>query len=69
MRTFTFFMVDERYGVPTMDMISAPDEVRAAVLAQRRLAESDYHLEIEVRENDAPVARVSPGGVIWLGAS
>lgn len=58
-RTFTIFMLDDRYKVPTVAFVEAPDAHAATALARRRLDESPHHRAAEVREADRPV------GMIW----
>lgn len=51
MRTFSCFITDGRYAVPTLDLFIVADEERAREMALRRLMESPYHEAVEVREN------------------
>jgi len=52
MSTFTFYIQDDRYNVPTMDIVIAQSEARARVRAMERLLESTHHLGVEVYEGD-----------------
>ncbi|HYE47573.1 MAG TPA: hypothetical protein VEA44_17540 [Caulobacter sp.] len=52
MRTFSFYIHDRRYSVPTLQIVDAPDEDHARELAQKRLDETMAHLAIEVVEDD-----------------
>jgi hypothetical protein len=58
MRTFHFFIEDERYTVPTLAIVTVRDERRALELARQRLEESPHHLAVEVCEDDASLARI-----------
>jgi hypothetical protein len=69
MRDFTFYVQDERYTVPTVVFVTVADAVRAAELAVERLHESPYHLQVELREEDEPLARVDREGAVWLNAA
>jgi len=51
MRTFTVFIEDSRYSVPTLKFLVAADEVRARELAMRELAASKNHLSVELQES------------------
>jgi hypothetical protein len=51
MRTFSCFITDGRYAVPTLDFLVVADERRAQEIALRRLMESPHHLAVEVVEN------------------
>lgn len=52
MVTFTFYIRDDRYDVPTMDFVVAQSEARARVRAAERLLESTHHTAVEVYEGD-----------------
>jgi hypothetical protein len=49
-RTFSCFITDDRYSVPTLAFLIAADEQRARELAVRQLFESPHHIEVEIRE-------------------
>jgi len=51
MRTFSVFIEDERYSVPTLMFVVAADELRARELAIRELDASKNHLSVEVQES------------------
>ena len=53
MVTFTFYIRDDRYDVPTMDFVIAQNEARARVRAAERLLESTHHTAVEVYEGDS----------------
>jgi len=66
MPTFTMFIRDERYAVPTVDLINAANVERAAQIAKDRLVESRHHLAVELCEDDQPLARFDRDGVLWF---
>ena len=66
MRTFTFFLTDQRYSVPTVAFITARDVEWAAELARKQLGESPHHLAVELRENDELIGRIDHNGEAWL---
>ena len=51
MRTFTYFVYDDRYSVPTVDFVMAGDADLARSLAAQRLLASSHHRNVEVSEN------------------
>jgi hypothetical protein len=55
MRTFSCFITDGRYTVPTLDFLIVADEARGRELALRRLMESPFHKAVEVREHGRTV--------------
>ena len=50
MRTFSCFVTDDRYSIPTLSFLLVGDEGLARELALRRLMESPHHLSIELLE-------------------
>lgn len=58
MRTFSFYIHDRRYSVPTLQIVTVRDEIRARELAQQRLEEGDYHLAVEVLEGQTELFRL-----------
>lgn len=62
MRTFNFFIEDDRYIVPTLAFATTSDQQRALELAKLRLDESPHHLAIDVFEDDKPAAHFVRGG-------
>ncbi len=52
MRTFSLFIEDTRYSVPTLVLATVKDESRIRELARARLEESPFHVAVEVREGD-----------------
>ena len=51
MRTFSCFITDDRYSVPTLTFLLVADEQLAREMALRRLLESPHHRTVELREN------------------
>jgi len=49
MNTFEFFIQDDRYAVPTFELVQVRDAERARELAAERLRASLHHQSIEVR--------------------
>ena len=66
MPTFTIFIRDERYSVPTIVFIDVANIERAAQVAKDRLVESRHHLAVELCEDDQPLARFDRDGVLWF---
>jgi hypothetical protein len=54
-RTFSCFITDDRYSIPTLAFLVVADEGLARELALRRLLESPHHRRIELLENGEPV--------------
>ncbi|HEX2559730.1 hypothetical protein [Phenylobacterium sp.] len=61
MRTFSYFIQDDRYSVPTLQFAIVPSEERALELARRQLRSSRHYVSIEVHENGRPVFREDRG--------
>ena len=59
MRTFTFYIEDERYSVPTLLFVTTRDEAHARRLARQKLAEP-HHLSVEVRDGDDVLFKLVP---------
>jgi hypothetical protein len=49
MQTFEFFIEDDRYTVPSLELVQARDADSARQLAADRLAASSHHESVEVR--------------------
>lgn len=58
LRTFSFYIHDKRYSVPTLQIVTVRDEDRARELAQQRLDEGDHHLAVEVLEGQTELFRL-----------
>ncbi len=55
MRVYTIYIEDDRYSVPTIDILMADDDDHARVLAEGRLISSAHYLAIEVWEDERVV--------------
>lgn len=55
MRTYSCFVTDDRYSVPTLTFMMVADEALARELALRRLLESPHHRQVELLEDGEPV--------------
>ncbi|MDO9472721.1 MAG: hypothetical protein Q7J28_06660 [Caulobacter sp.] len=62
MRTFSFYIHDQRYSVPTLQIVTVRDEERARELAQQRLYEGEHHLAVEVVEGQDELFRLERQG-------
>lgn len=62
MRTYSYFIHDDRYSVPTLQFAVVPDEDRARELARLQLMSSPHYLSIEVHENGRAVFRQERSG-------
>lgn len=58
LRTFSFYIHDTRYSVPTLQIVTVRDEARARELAQQRLDEGEHHLSVEVVEGQTELFRL-----------
>jgi hypothetical protein len=52
MATFTFYIRDDRYSVPTLAIVDTKTEVAARALATKRLLESMHHTAVDVYEGE-----------------
>jgi hypothetical protein len=64
MRTFSYFIQDDRYSVPTLQFAVVPDETRAREFARRQLMTSPHYRSIEVHENGRPLFRQDRTGPV-----
>ena len=64
MRTFSCFVTDDRYSVPTLTFLLVADPALARELALRRLLECPHHRKVEIRPGPN-----NPVGSTWLGLS
>lgn len=60
LRDYQVFVTDDRYTVPTLHLIQAPNPAMAGELAERILAESPHHLSVEVFDDDLRVFASGP---------
>jgi hypothetical protein len=51
LRTFSCFITDDRYSVPTLTFLLVADEKLAREMALRRLLESPHHRNVELLED------------------
>ena len=58
MRTFSFYIQDRRYSVPTLQIVTVRDDARARELAQQRLDENEHYMSIEVVEEQSELFRL-----------
>ncbi len=56
-QTFTLYIEDDRYSVPTLVFVIVRGEVRAKEIAKDRLAASSHHLSVEVWEDETLLFR------------
>ena len=61
MVTFTFYIRDDRYSVPTLDLVNAHSEDAVRTLVAKRLFESHHHTAIEVYEGEELRFSATPG--------
>jgi hypothetical protein len=52
MTTFSLFITDERYAIPTVALIEAAGRAAAAMAAKTRREESPHYEAIELYEDD-----------------
>ena len=52
MASYTLFVHDDRYSVPTFYIVSVADEGRALELADEKLRSSPHYLRVEVFDDD-----------------
>lgn len=63
MRTYTVYIRDARYSVPSLIFVDVGPGVQVADLARRKLEESEHHLAVEVADGDTVLFRVARDGV------
>ena len=61
MATFTFYIRDDRYSVPTLAIVNSKDEEGARQLAAKRLLEFAHHIAIDVYAGEDHRFSVTPG--------
>lgn len=52
MRSYTFYIDDERYSVPTLMFVLAEDDAEARDLAAQKLLESEFYSGVAVWVDD-----------------
>jgi hypothetical protein len=60
-KTYTLYVHDGRYAVPTLLTVELRDDDRVRDYAARKLAESDHYTAVEIWEDDRQVAHVTGG--------
>ncbi len=55
MRTFNFFIDDDRYSVPTFNLVTVADVHRALETAEKLMRDSEHHLGVEVLDGEVRV--------------
>jgi hypothetical protein len=58
---YTLYIEDDRYSVPTIDILWADSDEEAHALAARRLASSPHYLSIAVWDQDRFVCETPQG--------
>jgi hypothetical protein len=57
LKTYTLYIHDDRYSVPSLDAVTVRDDERAREVAKDRLAASPQYRLIEVWEDDRFIGR------------
>ena len=52
LKTYTLYIHDDRYSVPSLDAVTVRDDARAREVSQNRLMVSPHYRLIEVWEDD-----------------
>ena len=60
--TYTLYVYDGRYAVPTLLTVEMRDDERVREYAAQRLAESVHYSAVEIWEDDRQVAHVTADG-------
>ena len=58
---YTIYIEDDRYSVPTIDILMADDDAHARILAQGRLISSPHYQSAEVCEDERVVCVLPKG--------
>jgi hypothetical protein len=61
-KTYTLYVHDGRYAVPTLLTVEMRDDERVREYAAQRLAESVHYKAVEIWEDDRAVAHVTADG-------
>jgi hypothetical protein len=62
-RTYTVYIRDARYSVPSLLFVDVKADVLVADLARQKLDESAHHLAVEVLDGDTLLFRIARDGV------
>jgi hypothetical protein len=57
LNVYTLYIEDDRYSVPTIDILQALDDAQALGLAAERLSASPHYLAVEVWADERLVGR------------
>jgi hypothetical protein len=63
LKTYTLFIHDDRYSVPSLDAVGAADDEAAAAVALARLGASHHYFAIEVWDGDRQIAQIDARSV------
>jgi hypothetical protein len=58
LKTYTLYIHDDRYSVPSLDAVTVSGDARAREIAQGRLAASPHYRAVEIWEDDRFVGKV-----------
>ena len=62
MASYTLFVHDDRYSVPTFYMVTVANDQRALKLAEEKLHSSPHYRRVEVFDGDRLVAAIDRDG-------
>ena len=57
MRNYTLYIEDDRYSVPTLEFVTAANDVAARRVAREKLSDR-HHLSVEIREDERVIGRL-----------
>ncbi len=60
--TYTIYIHDQRYAVPTLLTAEMADDARVRDFARERLAQSEHYRAVEIWEDDRLVGEIRAGG-------
>lgn len=63
-KTYTLYLGDRRYSVPTLLAIDAVDDSAALAEARRRLGQSAHYYSVEIWEDERLVGQVEADGPV-----
>ena len=66
MTTFTLFIWDKRYNIPTVALIDAEDRTAVVAAARKRLEETLHYIAIEIFEDENMLVWLDREDIIWL---
>jgi hypothetical protein len=62
LKVYTLYIYDDRYSVPTIDLLMADNDAEAEVAARERLAASPHHRAVAAFEDDRFVCETPERG-------